>query len=58
MIPLVDLNRAGTPLIEIVSEPELALESTEAAAYLRAAKYPDLLGVNDGNLEEGSFRCD
>ncbi|HVU01547.1 MAG TPA: Asp-tRNA(Asn)/Glu-tRNA(Gln) amidotransferase subunit GatB [Polyangiaceae bacterium] len=55
---LVDLNRAGTPLIEIVSEPDIR-SSAEAAAYLRSLR--DILifaGVNDGNLEEGSFRCD
>jgi aspartyl-tRNA(Asn)/glutamyl-tRNA(Gln) amidotransferase subunit B len=55
---LVDLNRAGVPLVEIVGEPELR-SSAEAAAYLRALR--DVLvfiGVNDGNLEEGSFRCD
>jgi aspartyl-tRNA(Asn)/glutamyl-tRNA(Gln) amidotransferase subunit B len=55
---LVDLNRAGVPLCEIVGEPELR-SSSEAAAYLRALR--DVLvfiGVNDGNLEEGSFRCD
>jgi aspartyl-tRNA(Asn)/glutamyl-tRNA(Gln) amidotransferase subunit B len=55
---LVDLNRAGTPLVEIVSEPDLR-SSEEAAAYLRTLR--DVLvfaGVNDGNLEEGSFRCD
>ncbi len=54
----VDLNRAGTPLIEIVGEPDLR-SSAEAAAYMRALR--DILlfvGVNDGNLEEGSFRCD
>ena len=55
---LVDLNRAGTPLMEIVGEPDLG-SAAEAAAYLRALR--DVLvalGVNDGNLEEGSFRCD
>jgi aspartyl-tRNA(Asn)/glutamyl-tRNA(Gln) amidotransferase subunit B len=55
---VVDLNRAGTPLIEIVGDPDLG-SSAEAAAYLRALR--DVLvfiGVNDGNLEEGSFRCD
>jgi aspartyl-tRNA(Asn)/glutamyl-tRNA(Gln) amidotransferase subunit B len=55
---LVDLNRAGTPLIEIVGAPDLR-SSAEAAAYLRALR--DILmfvGANDGNLEEGSFRCD
>jgi aspartyl-tRNA(Asn)/glutamyl-tRNA(Gln) amidotransferase subunit B len=55
---LVDLNRAGTPLIEIVGDPDLC-SSIEAAAYLRALRDVLLsLGVNDGNLEEGSFRCD
>jgi aspartyl-tRNA(Asn)/glutamyl-tRNA(Gln) amidotransferase subunit B len=55
---LVDLNRAGVPLIEIVGAPDLR-SSAEAAAYLRALR--ELLmfiGINDGNLEEGSFRCD
>ena len=55
---LVDLNRAGVPLVEIVGEPDLR-SSAEAEAYLRALR--DVLvfiGVNDGNLEEGSFRCD
>ncbi len=55
---LVDFNRAGTPLIEIVGEPELR-SSEEAEAYLKALR--DILmfaGINDGNLEEGSFRCD
>jgi aspartyl-tRNA(Asn)/glutamyl-tRNA(Gln) amidotransferase subunit B len=54
----VDLNRAGTPLIEIVGEPDLR-SSAEAAEYMR--KVRDILvfiGVNDGNLEQGSFRCD
>ncbi len=55
---LVDLNRAGVPLIEIVGAPELR-SSAEAAAYLRALREVLIfLGVNDGNLEEGSFRCD
>jgi len=55
---LVDLNRSGVPLVEIVSEPDIR-SSTEAAEYLKALR--DVLvylGVNDGNLEEGSFRCD
>ncbi len=54
----VDLNRAGTPLIEIVGEPDLR-SSAEAVAYMKALR--EILvatGVNDGNLEEGSFRCD
>ncbi len=55
---VVDLNRAGTPLIEIVGEPDLR-SSAEAAAYLRALReILVFIGVNDGNLEEGSFRCD
>lgn len=55
---VVDLNRTGTPLLEIVSEPDLR-SSVEAALYMRGLR--DILvfiGVNDGNLEEGSFRCD
>jgi len=55
---LVDLNRSGVPLVEIVSEPDIR-SSREAAEYLKALR--DILvylGVNDGNLEEGSFRCD
>ena len=55
---LVDYNRAGVPLIEIVGEPDLR-RADEAEAYLKALR--DVLmfaGVNDGNLEEGSFRCD
>jgi aspartyl-tRNA(Asn)/glutamyl-tRNA(Gln) amidotransferase subunit B len=54
----VDLNRAGVPLLEIVSEP--ALRSVdEAIAYLKSLRAILMaLGVNDGNLQEGSFRCD
>ncbi|MGH7327715.1 MAG: Asp-tRNA(Asn)/Glu-tRNA(Gln) amidotransferase subunit GatB [Polyangiaceae bacterium] len=55
---IVDLNRSGTPLIEIVGHPDLR-SAAEAAEYLRTLR--DILvflGVNDGNLEEGSFRCD
>ena len=55
---LVDLNRAGTPLVEIVSEPDLR-SSSDAAAYMRALRDVLLfLRANDGNLEEGSLRCD
>ena len=54
----IDLNRAGTPLLEIVSEPDLA-SAEEAVEYLKALREVLVyLGVNDGNLEEGSFRCD
>ncbi len=54
----VDLNRAGVPLLEIVSEPDLR-SPEEAVAYLK--KFRDILvylGVCDGNMEEGSLRCD
>jgi aspartyl-tRNA(Asn)/glutamyl-tRNA(Gln) amidotransferase subunit B len=55
---LVDLNRAGVPLLEIVSEPEIR-SPAEAAAYLRALRsILQYLEVCDGNMEEGSFRCD
>jgi aspartyl-tRNA(Asn)/glutamyl-tRNA(Gln) amidotransferase subunit B len=55
---VVDLNRAGTPLVEIVGAPDLR-SSAEAAEYLRRLREVLMaLGVNDGNLEEGSFRCD
>ncbi len=55
---VVDLNRAGVPLVEIVSEPDLR-SSVEAANYMRQLRDILLfLGVNDGNLEEGSLRCD
>ncbi len=55
---LVDLNRAGVPLMEIVSEPDLS-SPAEATAYLRALRsLLRYLEVCDGNLEEGSLRCD
>jgi aspartyl-tRNA(Asn)/glutamyl-tRNA(Gln) amidotransferase subunit B len=55
---IVDLNRAGTPLIEIVGEPDLR-SGAEAAEYLkRLREILMFAGVNDGNLEQGSFRCD
>jgi aspartyl-tRNA(Asn)/glutamyl-tRNA(Gln) amidotransferase subunit B len=54
----IDLNRAGTPLIEIVSEPEMK-SAAEAVQYLKTihslVKYLD---ISDGNMQEGSFRCD
>ena len=57
-ISLVDLNRAGTPLIEIVSEPDLS-SAEEAVAYLKALHAMVVsLGISNGNMEEGSFRCD
>ncbi len=54
----IDLNRAGTALIEVVSEPEL-YSAKEAVAYMRAIyNRVTFLGICDGNLQEGSFRCD
>ncbi|TCO76243.1 Asp-tRNA(Asn)/Glu-tRNA(Gln) amidotransferase subunit GatB [Chromatocurvus halotolerans] len=54
----IDLNRAGTPLLEIVSEPDLR-SATEAVAYLKALHSLVLyLGISDGNMAEGSMRCD
>jgi aspartyl-tRNA(Asn)/glutamyl-tRNA(Gln) amidotransferase subunit B len=54
----VDLNRVGTPLLEIVSEPEMR-SSEEAGAYLKKLRaIVRFLEVCDGNMEEGSFRCD
>jgi len=54
----IDLNRAGTPLLEIVSEPDLR-SAAEAVAYMKKihalVRY---LGISDGNMQEGSFRCD
>ena len=55
---LVDLNRAGTPLLEIVSEPDMR-SSDEARAYMEELRTTlRYIGVCDGNLEEGSMRCD
>jgi len=55
---LIDLNRAGTPLIEIVTEPDL-YSAEEAFAYVtEIRKLVQWLGVCDGNMEEGSLRCD
>lgn len=54
----IDLNRAGTPLLEIVTEPDMS-SAAEAVAY--AKKLHDLvqwIGICDGNMQEGSFRCD
>lgn len=54
----IDLNRAGIPLIEVVSEPELR-SAKEAVAYLKALhSLIRYLGISDGNMQEGSFRCD
>lgn len=57
-VSYVDLNRAGTPLVEIVSEPDMR-SAAEAVAYLKTLYgIVTYLGVCDGNMEEGSFRCD
>jgi aspartyl-tRNA(Asn)/glutamyl-tRNA(Gln) amidotransferase subunit B len=54
----IDLNRAGTPLLEIVSEPVLS-SAKEAVAYMRRVhQLVRYLGICDGNMQEGSFRCD
>jgi aspartyl-tRNA(Asn)/glutamyl-tRNA(Gln) amidotransferase subunit B len=54
----VDLNRAGTPLLEIVSEPDLR-SAKEAITYMRKIhQLVRYLGISDGNMQEGSFRCD
>jgi aspartyl-tRNA(Asn)/glutamyl-tRNA(Gln) amidotransferase subunit B len=54
----IDLNRCGTPLIEIVSEPDLS-SAKEAVAYMKEIHtIVTHLGICDGNLQEGSFRCD
>jgi aspartyl-tRNA(Asn)/glutamyl-tRNA(Gln) amidotransferase subunit B len=54
----VDLNRAGTPLIEIVTEPDLRSPKDAAAFFMYLRELLVAIGVNDGNLEEGSLRCD
>ena len=54
----IDLNRAGTPLLEIVTEPDMR-SSTEAVEYAKALHTLVVwLGICDGNMQEGSFRCD
>ena len=54
----IDLNRAGTPLIEIVSEPDMR-SANEAVAYMKKIhNLVQYLGISDGNMQEGSFRCD
>ena len=57
-VSFVDYNRAGVPLCEIVSEPDIR-SAEEAAEYLRAVRtLVRYLGICDGNMEEGSLRCD
>lgn len=54
----IDLNRAGTPLLEIVSEPDIR-SAKEAIAYIKAVhSIVTYLGISDGNMAEGSMRCD
>ena len=54
----IDLNRAGTPLLEIVSEPDLS-SSEEASSYMQKIhQLVRYLKISDGNMQEGSFRCD
>ena len=54
----IDLNRAGTPLLEIVSEPDMS-SAAEAVAYAKALHtLVRWIGICDGNMQEGSFRCD
>ncbi len=54
----VDFNRSGVPLIEIVTEPDLRSASDAAGFFSRLRSMLVWLGVNDGNMEEGSLRCD
>lgn len=57
-ISLIDLNRAGTPLLEIVSEPDIR-SSDEAVAYLKKLhSILRFINISDANMQEGSFRCD
>jgi len=54
----VDFNRTGVPLIEIVTEPDLRSAAAAASFFTRLREILVWLGVNDGNMEEGSLRCD
>src|SRR5678815_5020353 len=54
----VDYNRSGVPLIEIVSEPDMRSAAEAAEFFSRLRDILVWLGVNDGNMEEGSLRCD
>src|SRR5204863_6128217 len=57
-VSFVDYNRAGVPLCEVVSEPDIR-SAEEAAEYVRAVRtLVRYLGISDGNMEEGSLRCD
>src|SRR4029078_4838326 len=54
----LDFNRSGVPLIEIVTEPDLRSAADAAACFARVREVVVALGANDGNMEEGSLRCD
>ena len=54
----LDFNRSGTPLIEIVTEPDLRSAADAAQAFRKLREILIAIGVNDGNMEEGSLRCD
>src|SRR5215467_4463515 len=54
----LDFNRSGVPLIEIVTEPDLRSAESAAECFSRLREVLVALGVNDGNMEEGSLRCD
>ncbi|MGA7988489.1 MAG: Asp-tRNA(Asn)/Glu-tRNA(Gln) amidotransferase subunit GatB [Candidatus Dormiibacterota bacterium] len=58
MSSLVDLNRCGVPLMEIVGEPDLRTPEAAREYLVRLRQILTYIGVNDGNLEQGSFRCD
>jgi len=55
---LLDFNRAGVPLVEIVTEPELRSAADAATCFSRLREVLVAIGVSDGNMEEGSLRCD
>ncbi len=55
---LIDLNRAGTPLLELVTEPDIRSSEEAAAFFTEIRKIGMYLGITDGHLEEGSMRCD
>ncbi len=54
----LDFNRSGVPLIEIVTEPDIRSAADAAAFFARVRAMLVALGVTDGNMEEGSLRCD
>jgi aspartyl-tRNA(Asn)/glutamyl-tRNA(Gln) amidotransferase subunit B len=57
-VTYLDFNRSGVPLIEIVTEPDLRSAADAAEAFSRVREILVAIGVNDGNMEEGSLRCD